>query len=95
MMELIKDIISPSSKNSAQVARHTANTSPSTPTPRSSRVLISRGLRVKSFKYPTAGTMAKEKSPEAEMMKDISDADFPMPVRYTESTEPNRAIAMK
>ena len=39
--------------------------------------------------------MAKEKSPEAEMMKDISDADFPMPVRYTESTEPNRAIAMK
>ena len=69
--------------------------SPSTPTPRSSRVLISRGLRVKSFKYPTAGTMAKEKSPEAEMMKDISDADFPMPVRYTESTEPNRAIASR
>ena len=75
--------------------RLTANSSPKSPETTSSRPLMSLGWRVRSFKYPMTGMTKKENSPPAETMKDISVADLPMPVRYTDSTELNRAMARK
>ena len=58
-----------------------------------STALISRDLPVRSQRKPAAGTIKKEKIPEAEMIKDISLPVFPMPVRYTDKMETKEAMA--
>ena len=91
----MKDMMKPSSRKRTMTLRLRANSSPRSPEATSSRLLMSLGRRVRSFKYPMTGMTTKENRPPAETIKDISVADLPMPVRYTESTELNRAMARK
>ena len=85
----INPMMQPFKRNSSIVSRTNANRIPNTATHAIITVQISRGFRSLSLIYPTIGISTTPNKLEADMMKDISAFDLPMPVRYIDSTEVN------
>ena len=81
----INPMMQPFKRNSSIVSRTSANRMPNTII----TVQISRGFRSLSLIYPTIGISTTPNKLEADIMKDISAFDLPMPVRYIDSTEVN------
>lgn len=81
----INPMMQPFKRNSSIVSRTSANRMPNTATHAIITVQISRGFRSLSLIYPTIGISTTPNKLEADIMKDISAFDLPMPVRYIDA----------